>query len=159
MPADVFLPVRRADLLLTPAPDNGGILVRDPRTKAHYRLGAQEAFLLSRLDGQHTPENLRRTFETRFGEPLAAKDLEEFLGLARGQDLLQAEQPALADVAVEMRHQINSFTEHFAGSQAIYRPAGAVIAGASTHDRRGFGPFPVYVNRAEGARKWEVGGR
>src|SRR5207249_7501671 len=33
-----------------------------------------------------------------------------------------------------------------------------VIAGAATHDRRGFGPFPLYVNRAEGARKWEVTG-
>jgi glutamate-1-semialdehyde 2,1-aminomutase len=33
-----------------------------------------------------------------------------------------------------------------------------VIAGATTHDRRGFGPFGVYVDRADGPFKWDVAG-
>src|SRR5262249_48938739 len=66
-------PIRRPELLLRP--ENSGCLVLDPRDRAEYRLGVHEAFLLSRLDGQHTCDNIRQTFDARFGEPLAAEEL------------------------------------------------------------------------------------
>src|SRR5258708_15315572 len=32
------------------------------------------------------------------------------------------------------------------------------IAGGITHDSRNFAPFPIYIERAEGSRKWDVDG-
>jgi glutamate-1-semialdehyde 2,1-aminomutase len=46
----------------------------------------------------------------------------------------------------------------FARSLPLFQRAERVIAGSTTHDRRGFGPFPVFVDRAEGPYKWDVGG-
>jgi glutamate-1-semialdehyde 2,1-aminomutase len=51
------------------------------------------------------------------------------------------------------------YAEKYASSRPLYRRARRVIAGATTHDRRGFGPFPVYVDRAEGPYKWDVAGQ
>jgi len=50
------------------------------------------------------------------------------------------------------------FEERFAGSLALHRRARRVIPGGITHDGRHLKPFPPYVVRAEGARKWDVDG-
>ncbi len=44
------------------------------------------------------------------------------------------------------------------GSEALFRRARAVIAGGLTHDIRHLRPFPIYVDRAQGSRKWDVDG-
>jgi glutamate-1-semialdehyde 2,1-aminomutase len=44
------------------------------------------------------------------------------------------------------------------GSEALFRRARAVIAGGLTHDIRHLRPFPIYVDRARGSRKWDVDG-
>ncbi len=44
------------------------------------------------------------------------------------------------------------------GSQALYRRASTVLPSGVTHDARFLRPFPVYVERAEAARKWDVDG-
>jgi glutamate-1-semialdehyde 2,1-aminomutase len=44
-------------------------------------------------------------------------------------------------------------------SAALSRAAGTVIAGAVTHDIRHLRPFPIYVERAQGSRKWSVDGQ
>ena len=52
-----------------------------------------------------------------------------------------------------------AYQEKFAASKSLsYRSLWA-IAGSATHDRRGFGPFGVYVERACGPRKWDVAGQ
>jgi len=50
------------------------------------------------------------------------------------------------------------YRQKFASSGALYQRAREVIAGGITHDARAFAPFPVYVDRAEGARKWDADG-
>jgi glutamate-1-semialdehyde 2,1-aminomutase len=44
-------------------------------------------------------------------------------------------------------------------SEALTREAGGVIAAGITHDIRHLKPFPVYVERAQGTRKWTVDGQ
>jgi glutamate-1-semialdehyde 2,1-aminomutase len=44
------------------------------------------------------------------------------------------------------------------GSAALAERARAVIPGGITHDGRHLKPFPVYIARAQGARKWDVDG-
>ncbi|MBA3414718.1 MAG: aminotransferase class III-fold pyridoxal phosphate-dependent enzyme [Chloroflexia bacterium] len=46
----------------------------------------------------------------------------------------------------------------FAGSLELQRQARGVIAGGINHDGRHVKPFPPYVRRADGARKWDVDG-
>jgi len=43
-------------------------------------------------------------------------------------------------------------------SEALFRQARAVIAGGLTHDIRYLRPFPIYVDRVQGSRKWDVDG-
>src|SRR5947199_10601692 len=43
-------------------------------------------------------------------------------------------------------------------SLALYERARGVIPGGVTHDGRHLQPFPLYVDRAEGALKWDVDG-
>jgi glutamate-1-semialdehyde 2,1-aminomutase len=43
-------------------------------------------------------------------------------------------------------------------SAALYERAARVIPGGITHDGRKLSPFPVYVERATGSRKWDVDG-
>ena len=45
------------------------------------------------------------------------------------------------------------------GSWARWERACRVIPGGITHDSRHLTPFPLYVARAEGPRKWDVDGR
>ena len=44
-------------------------------------------------------------------------------------------------------------------SEALFNRAGSSIAGRITHDIRYLKPFPVYVERALGSRKWTVDGQ
>lgn len=43
-------------------------------------------------------------------------------------------------------------------SEALFRQATTVIAGGLTHDIRHLQPFPIYVDRASGCRKWDLDG-
>jgi len=43
-------------------------------------------------------------------------------------------------------------------SEALFRRAKAAIAGGLSHDIRHLRPFPIYVARAGGSRKWDVDG-
>lgn len=52
-----------------------------------------------------------------------------------------------------------AYAQKYAASRAFSERARRVIAGATTHDRRGFGPFAPYFERAEGPYKWDVAGR
>jgi glutamate-1-semialdehyde 2,1-aminomutase len=45
------------------------------------------------------------------------------------------------------------------GSWAAWQKACRVIPGGITHDSRHLTPFPLYVSRASGPRKWDVDGR
>ncbi len=51
-----------------------------------------------------------------------------------------------------------AFKKKFARSAELYARSRECIAGGITHDSRNFAPFPVYVERAEGAYKWDADG-
>jgi glutamate-1-semialdehyde 2,1-aminomutase len=50
------------------------------------------------------------------------------------------------------------FTAAFPNSRRLYERARGVFPDGVTHDLRHLEPFPVYVDRAEGGRKWDVDG-
>ena len=50
------------------------------------------------------------------------------------------------------------FTAAHVGSAALHEEAVTRLPSGVTHDTRYFQPFPIYVERAAGARKWDVDG-
>lgn len=51
-----------------------------------------------------------------------------------------------------------AFRKKFPRSAQLYERSRKAIAGGITHDSRNFAPFPIYIDRAEGSRKWDVDG-
>jgi multidrug efflux pump subunit AcrA (membrane-fusion protein) len=85
------LPGRRPDLIFSPAGDEGGYVIKDPRAGNYFTIGEEEHFLLTQCDGQQSAASIRARFAERFGEPLEPEELDEFLGVAQKQGLLRAE--------------------------------------------------------------------
>src|SRR2546425_11859257 len=52
----------------------------------------------------------------------------------------------------------DAFRKRFARSAELYARSRKAIAGGITHDSRNFAPFPIYIERADGSRKWDVDG-
>jgi len=48
------------------------------------------------------------------------------------------------------------YVDSHPGSAALYRRAQRVVPSGVTHDSRFLRPFPIYVSRAAGSRKWDV---
>lgn len=46
----------------------------------------------------------------------------------------------------------------FAGSKARYENAKTVFPAGVTHDLRHMDPFPIFVDRQSGSKKWDVDG-
>ena len=86
-----FLPARRTELVIRPVGDEGQYVVKDPCSGEFFHLGQKEHFLLMRLDGARTADEICAAFAEQFGEPLSVDELDEFIELVRGQDLLQTE--------------------------------------------------------------------
>ena len=53
----------------------------------------------------------------------------------------------------------DAYTDALPASRALYDRAAKLFPDAVTHDNRRMQPFPLYVDRAEGAFKWDVDGR
>jgi glutamate-1-semialdehyde 2,1-aminomutase len=53
---------------------------------------------------------------------------------------------------------VDRYRAAFPRSQELHRRAKEIFPNGVTHDVRHLEPFPIYVNRAEGARKWDVDG-
>ncbi len=56
------------------------------------------------------------------------------------------------------QHIDTAYREKFAGSARLYERGGDLFPSGVTHDSRFLRPFPPYVQRAEGSRKWDVDG-
>ncbi len=50
------------------------------------------------------------------------------------------------------------FTRQFAGSAARFQEAVGIFPNGATHDSRAQKPFPLYIERAQGAHKWDFDG-
>ena len=53
---------------------------------------------------------------------------------------------------------LETFEAMHGGSRRLAEQASAVFPSGVTHDARAFEPFPIYVDRAQGPRKWDVDG-
>jgi glutamate-1-semialdehyde 2,1-aminomutase len=53
---------------------------------------------------------------------------------------------------------IERFARHFPGSARRFAKAQQIFPDGVTHDTRHLRPFPVYIDRAAGSRKWDVDG-
>ncbi|MBM3629230.1 MAG: aminotransferase class III-fold pyridoxal phosphate-dependent enzyme, partial [Alphaproteobacteria bacterium] len=51
-----------------------------------------------------------------------------------------------------------AYRERTPGSARLYAEAARVLPSGVTHDSRALNPWPVYVARAKGPRKWDVDG-
>src|SRR4051795_12380208 len=58
--------------------------------------------------------------------------------------------------AVATRSLTQRYQSEFAGSRRLAERARAVFPDGVTHDLRHLEPFPVYIDRAAGAYKWDV---
>lgn len=83
------LPCRKGELVFWTAANEGTYLVRNRHAGQTYQLGEEEHFLLARIDGRHSAEQLCLAFADHFGQPLSAEELEEFLDLGNERGLLQ----------------------------------------------------------------------
>jgi glutamate-1-semialdehyde 2,1-aminomutase len=63
--------------------------------------------------------------------------------------------PAMRGSALRLA---DAFAQRFPQSLARSRQAAGILPGGVTHDSRRFHPFPIYVDRAQGARKWTIDG-
>ena len=52
----------------------------------------------------------------------------------------------------------DAYTDALPASRALYERAQGLFPDAVTHDNRRMQPFPLYIERAEGALKWDVDG-
>jgi glutamate-1-semialdehyde 2,1-aminomutase len=64
----------------------------------------------------------------------------------------------MTQVAAAPRSLRQRFEAEFGNSRKLHQQAKEVFPGGVTHDLRHLEPFPVYVERAQGARKWDVDG-
>lgn len=55
-------------------------------------------------------------------------------------------------------HHLDSYRRRTPGSAALYERAKKVMPGGVCHNPRYFPPYPVYINRAEGSKIWDVDG-
>jgi hypothetical protein len=106
----IALPCRRPELVARPFGESGSYLVRDRDRGESCQLGPEEHFLLARLDGTRTAEDLCAAFAERFGGPFTPDDLQEFLDLARERGLLQPDDtPAPTPLGAEMGPQTGAW--------------------------------------------------
>ncbi len=54
---------------------------------------------------------------------------------------------------------LERFKEKYRSSQALHRQAAEVLPTGVTHDGRYINPFPLYIEKAKGSRKWDVDGQ
>src|SRR5438046_8532296 len=108
---DTLPPSRMSDLTIRAVDDGSEYVIKNPRTRKYLKVGPVEAFLLERLDGQTTVDGILRAFETKFGEPLSADELQDFLGIAGSQGLLESERSA-GSAASEQRRTIGAAVQN-----------------------------------------------
>ncbi len=101
-----ILPTRRPDLVLRPVGNEGQHVVKDPRSREFFHLGEEEHFLLTQLDGQKDAAAVCAAFVARFGQPLSAEEVDEFVEMAREQGFLLASEVASAPREANAEHEL-----------------------------------------------------
>jgi hypothetical protein len=85
------MPLRRPELTARRAAENGVYRVEDALGGDIYQIGEQERFLLMQCDGRQSPDEACRAYGSRFGHLLTHAELDDFLEVARTEQLLVTE--------------------------------------------------------------------
>jgi len=64
----------------------------------------------------------------------------------------------MAQVAVGRRTLMERYEAEFSNSRKLHEQAKGIFPDGVTHDLRHLEPFPIYVDRCQGSRKWDVDG-
>src|SRR2546423_5902685 len=64
----------------------------------------------------------------------------------------------MTQATLTRRSLTDRFTAEFGTSRKLHEQAKRVFPNGVTHDLRHLEPFPIYIDRAEGASKWDVDG-
>ncbi|MFO0865970.1 MAG: aminotransferase class III-fold pyridoxal phosphate-dependent enzyme [Gemmataceae bacterium] len=107
------------------------------------------------IDGHHRAGRCLRDDLPYFAYLLDETESDAILIRKQGKKVERETEDELHPVAAKITAE---YASKFAASGVLSQRARQVIGGATTHDRRGFGPFGVYVTRAEGAWKWDCSG-
>src|SRR5689334_6694399 len=76
----------------------------DPRSGAHYELGAQERYLLELLQTCDTQQELCEAYARKYGQPLSLRECQEFLEQLRRQCLVVGSESGQPPVGDEIPH-------------------------------------------------------
>jgi glutamate-1-semialdehyde 2,1-aminomutase len=68
------------------------------------------------------------------------------------------QRPAMPQITTRPRPSVQWFEEEYAKSRKLFEQAQRLFPNGVTHDLRHLEPFPIYIDRAEGAYKWDVDG-
>ncbi len=84
------LPKLRSDAVVQRLTDED-FVVKLPSEREYFSIGAGEAFLLQQFDGIATIDSLLEAFEKEFREEISARDVDDFIEIARSRKLLERE--------------------------------------------------------------------
>lgn len=90
------MPVLNSLVRIGPAEFIAGEVVHQAKhqgTGRYFRMGKREVFLLSRLDGRHTPEALAYEYKAEFGRNIQVESIEKALELFASRGLIDASEP------------------------------------------------------------------
>lgn len=82
------LPACRGDLVIRKISDDETV-IKLPSRREYFSVGPVEEFLLNRLDGTATADDLCRAFEAEFDDSLTDQDIDDFLEIVRSRGLLE----------------------------------------------------------------------
>lgn len=86
----VTLPACRDDLVIRQISDDE-VVIKLPSLRKYFSVGPEEHFLLTRLDGSTTANDLRRAFKQEYGESITDRDIGDFMEMASSRGLLAAD--------------------------------------------------------------------
>ncbi len=77
------------DVVVRPLGEPGLHVAKNPRKRTYLRLGEQERFLLSQLDGRASFGGIAESFARQFGESVSHEELLDFVKLVDGEGLTE----------------------------------------------------------------------
>ena len=83
------LPKLRSDAVVQRLSDED-FVVKLPTEREYFSVGAGEAFLLKQFDGIATIDSLLAAFEKEFREEISARDVDDFIEIAKARKLLES---------------------------------------------------------------------
>ncbi len=89
------MPKLRSDAVVQRLSDED-FVVKLPAERQYFSVGAGEAFLLKQFDGIATIDSLLAAFEKEFREEISARDVDDFIEIAKARKLLESS-PSNAD--------------------------------------------------------------